>query len=241
MPAGTVRPSGSGAARSATSGAPSSTPPAVPGCPPRCTRRRPGPSQPARPIATISAEPARDRPTGVASWTGSSAAGWYPVLSSCWPVSPASASPRCCSTSPSSGPPVRAPLAGGHREESPSQVRLRAERIGALHDQLYLAAETDLEALLGHLDAVQPGLLVVDSIQTITAPGIDGVPGGVTQVRAVTAALVAPPRSATSRSYSSVTSPRTVRLPDPGSSSTWSTWCSSSRATGTPHCGWFAG
>src|SRR5439155_601126 len=76
-------------------------------------------------------------------------------------------------------------------EESVSQVRLRAERLGALHDRLYLAAETDLEALLGHLDAVRPGLLVVDSVQTITAPGTDGVPGGVTQVRAVTAALIA--------------------------------------------------
>ena len=63
--------------------------------------------------------------------------------------------------------------------------------IGALHERLYLAAETDLAAVLGHLDAVKPGLLVLDSVQTISAPGTDGVPGGVTQVRAVTAALVA--------------------------------------------------
>jgi DNA repair protein RadA/Sms len=76
-------------------------------------------------------------------------------------------------------------------EESVSQVRLRAERIGALHERLYLAAETDLSAVLGHLDAVKPGLLILDSVQTISAPGTDGVAGGVTQVRAVTAALVA--------------------------------------------------
>ena len=62
---------------------------------------------------------------------------------------------------------------------------------GALHERLYLAAETDLSAVLGHLDAVKPGLLVLDSVQTISAPGVDGVAGGVTQVRAVTAALVA--------------------------------------------------
>src|SRR6185436_19236936 len=74
---------------------------------------------------------------------------------------------------------------------SASQVRLRAERIGALHERLYLAAETELAAVLGHLDAVNPGLLVLDSIQTISAAGIDGVPGGVTQVRGVTAAIVA--------------------------------------------------
>jgi DNA repair protein RadA/Sms len=76
-------------------------------------------------------------------------------------------------------------------EESVSQVRLRAERMGTLHEKLYLAAETDLSAVLGHLDSVKPGLLVLDSVQTISAPGTDGVPGGVTQVRAVTAALVA--------------------------------------------------
>jgi DNA repair protein RadA/Sms len=76
-------------------------------------------------------------------------------------------------------------------EESTSQVRLRAERLGALHERLYLAAETDLEAVLGHIDAVKPGLLVIDSVQTVSAPGTEGVAGGVTQVRAVTAALVA--------------------------------------------------
>src|SRR5690606_33495970 len=76
-------------------------------------------------------------------------------------------------------------------EESVGQVRLRAERIGALHENLYLAAETDLAAVLGQLEEIKPSLLVLDSVQTISAPDVDGVPGGVTQVRAVTAALVA--------------------------------------------------
>jgi DNA repair protein RadA/Sms len=76
-------------------------------------------------------------------------------------------------------------------EESTSQVRLRAERMGTLHERLYLASETDLAAVLGHVDAVKPGLLVVDSVQTISSASSDGVAGGVTQVRAVTAALVA--------------------------------------------------
>jgi DNA repair protein RadA/Sms len=76
-------------------------------------------------------------------------------------------------------------------EESAAQVRLRATRIGALHDQLYLAAETDLAAVLGHIDAVRPGLLVVDSVQTIGSTAVEGAAGGVTQVRAVTAALIA--------------------------------------------------
>jgi DNA repair protein RadA/Sms len=75
-------------------------------------------------------------------------------------------------------------------EESVAQVRLRADRIGALDPALYLAAETDLAALLGHIDAVRPDLLVVDSVQTISSGEADGSPGGVTQVREVAAALI---------------------------------------------------
>ena len=75
-------------------------------------------------------------------------------------------------------------------EESTSQVRLRAERIGALRDDLLLAAETDLAAVLGHLDAVRPQLLVVDSVQTIASAQVDGAAGNVSQVREVAAALI---------------------------------------------------
>jgi DNA repair protein RadA/Sms len=86
--------------------------------------------------------------------------------------------------------------AGGHRalvvtgEESPAQVRLRAGRTGALHPDLWLAAETDLGAVLGHVEEVNPDFLVVDSVQTIAAAGVEGVAGGMTQVREVTAALI---------------------------------------------------
>ena len=76
-------------------------------------------------------------------------------------------------------------------EESAAQVRLRAERTGSLHPRLYLAAETDLSALLAHVDAVSPKLLIVDSVQTVASPAVDSTPGGVTQVRAVAAALIA--------------------------------------------------
>jgi DNA repair protein RadA/Sms len=75
-------------------------------------------------------------------------------------------------------------------EESASQVRLRADRTGGVHDALYLAAETDLGAVLTHVEQVRPEVLVVDSIQTIGASGLDGVPGGVTQVKEVAAALI---------------------------------------------------
>jgi DNA repair protein RadA/Sms len=85
---------------------------------------------------------------------------------------------------------------GGHTtlyvtgEESAAQVRLRAGRTNAVADQLYLAAETDLGTVLGHIEEVRPSLMVLDSVQTIGTAEADGSPGGVTQVREVTSALV---------------------------------------------------
>lgn len=75
-------------------------------------------------------------------------------------------------------------------EESAAQVRLRAERIGALRPRLFLAAETDLATLLGQVDAVQPDLLVVDSVQTVCSSQVDGAAGNVSQVREVAGALI---------------------------------------------------
>ncbi|GAB2489418.1 DNA repair protein RadA [Luteococcus sediminum] len=75
-------------------------------------------------------------------------------------------------------------------EESAAQVRLRAGRTNALADELYLAAETDLGTVLGHIEEVEPDLVVLDSVQTVGTAQADGSPGGVTQVREVTGALV---------------------------------------------------
>ncbi|WP_213574305.1 DNA repair protein RadA [Rhodococcus sp. USK13] len=74
-------------------------------------------------------------------------------------------------------------------EESAGQVRLRADRTGAVHERVYLAAESDLATILGHVEQVRPTLLIVDSVQTMLAADVDGVVGGVTQVKAVTSAL----------------------------------------------------
>ncbi|MDR0345494.1 MAG: DNA repair protein RadA [Nocardiopsaceae bacterium] len=76
-------------------------------------------------------------------------------------------------------------------EESSAQVRLRADRIGAAGPNLFLAAETELAAVIEQVATVQPQLLIVDSIQAMSAPGIDSAPGGVSHVREVTAALTA--------------------------------------------------
>jgi DNA repair protein RadA/Sms len=68
-------------------------------------------------------------------------------------------------------------------EESREQVRMRAERLGALPDNLSLVAETSLPRVQAHVDAVAPDVLAVDSIQAVADPDLAGVPGSVTQVR----------------------------------------------------------
>ncbi|MDO4412798.1 DNA repair protein RadA [Cutibacterium sp.] len=75
-------------------------------------------------------------------------------------------------------------------EESAAQVRLRAGRTHSLADELYLASETDLGTVLGHIEQTEPSLMVLDSVQTVGTSQADGSPGGVSQVREVTGALV---------------------------------------------------
>jgi DNA repair protein RadA/Sms len=75
-------------------------------------------------------------------------------------------------------------------EESREQVRLRAERLDALHPGLLLAAETDLGAVRSLVEQVRPTVVVVDSVQTVADPELAGAPGGVGQVREVAAQLV---------------------------------------------------
>lgn len=75
-------------------------------------------------------------------------------------------------------------------EESAGQVRLRADRIGAIRDSLLLATHTDLDQVLGQIEQVNPDVLVLDSVQTVTSGQVEGSAGGVAQVREVAAALI---------------------------------------------------
>lgn len=75
-------------------------------------------------------------------------------------------------------------------EESAAQVKLRADRIDAVADSLYLSAETDLGQALGQVEKIDPALLIVDSVQTLSSAAVDGSAGGVTQVREVAASLI---------------------------------------------------
>ena len=149
------------------------------------------PAQPAVPLTSVTPGSARPQPTGVGELDRVLGGGVVPgsvVLLAGEPgVGKSTLLLEVAHRWASSGRPAL--YVSG--EESSGQVRLRADRTGCSHDQIYLAAESDLSTVLGHIDAVRPALAVIDSVQTMSVAGCDGVPGGVTQVRAVTAALTA--------------------------------------------------
>src|SRR5699024_8205659 len=68
-------------------------------------------------------------------------------------------------------------------EESAQQIRLRAERLAALHPELYLATETALPEVIGAIEATEADLVIIDSIQTLLHPDLSSAPGSVAQVR----------------------------------------------------------
>jgi DNA repair protein RadA/Sms len=76
-------------------------------------------------------------------------------------------------------------------EESVEQIAVRAQRIGAMNPRLLLADDTDLGAVIGHIDARGPdlALVIIDSVQTISSADVDGRAGGVTQVMEVAQVL----------------------------------------------------
>lgn len=75
-------------------------------------------------------------------------------------------------------------------EESATQLKLRADRIGRGSDNVYIVCETSLENILSHIENVEPEIVVVDSIQTIATDTLDSSAGSVGQVRECAAALL---------------------------------------------------
>jgi DNA repair protein RadA/Sms len=75
-------------------------------------------------------------------------------------------------------------------EESVAQVRARLHRLGTAHAALALAATSDGDAIAGAIRSGSHRLVVVDSIQLVAVPGVEGEPGGVAQVRSAAAVLV---------------------------------------------------
>lgn len=76
-------------------------------------------------------------------------------------------------------------------EESPQQIKLRADRINStLGQNCMIVSETSLERTLVHIENVKPDLVVIDSIQTLEREGIESAPGSVSQIRECTAAIL---------------------------------------------------
>ncbi len=74
-------------------------------------------------------------------------------------------------------------------EESPLQVRLRAERLQTVHENVLLACETDVERIVSHIRESKARAVIVDSIQTTFLPDLAAVPGSLGQVRECTLRL----------------------------------------------------
>lgn len=68
-------------------------------------------------------------------------------------------------------------------EESPQQLKMRADRLERSSENVFIVSETSLEAIFDHIQAVQPEILIVDSIQTIASDELESAPGSVGQVR----------------------------------------------------------
>jgi DNA repair protein RadA/Sms len=71
-------------------------------------------------------------------------------------------------------------------EETENQIKLRAERLGINGENLYLISETDLDVILNELENMNPGFVVIDSIQTVGLQDVGTAPGNITQVRECT-------------------------------------------------------
>lgn len=147
-------------------------------------------SSPAIPIAQVDLAPATVRPTGVSELDRVLGGGLVPGSVVLLAGEPGVGKSTLLLQMASQCASADRPSLYVTGEESAAQVRLRAERVDALNDHLYLASEIDLGAVLGQIEAVSPSVLVVDSVQTIASAEVDGAAGGVTQVREVAAALI---------------------------------------------------
>ena len=85
---------------------------------------------------------------------------------------------------------VRGPVFYVSGEESPQQIKMRAERIGISGDGLHILAETNIELIIDHIEQQQPQLVVIDSIQTTYLDQLQSAAGSVSQVRESTARLM---------------------------------------------------
>ena len=122
-------------------------------------------------------------------------------------------------------------------EESPDQVKMRANRLGTISDHVLIYPETQVQGVLEAMTKERPSLVVIDSIQTMDMAGLDGVPGSVSQIRESAAALTANAKSMGIPLFMVGHITKEGSLAGQKSWSTWSTSCCNSKETGTMRIG----
>ncbi len=150
------------------------------------------PQRPARPLADVVADRTPRQLTGLAEFDrvlgGGLVAGQVVLLAGEPGVGKSTLVAAVAHTTARRDPTARVLYVSG--EESVEQISVRARRTGAVAPGILLADETDLGALIGHVEAHDPVLLVVDSVQAMASSSVEGRAGGVSQVQEVTAVLV---------------------------------------------------
>ena len=71
-------------------------------------------------------------------------------------------------------------------EESERQLKLRAVRLGVDNAEIYVLAETDINSIASCIDELEPEIVIIDSIQTVSDANVDSAPGSISQVRECT-------------------------------------------------------
>jgi DNA repair protein RadA/Sms len=142
-----------------------------------------GPADTPRPIGEVDRVGARPRPTGVAELDRVLGGGLVPGSVTLLGGEPGIGKSTLLLEA------AGAAARGGARvlyvaaEEAAHQVRCRADRLGAVHPDLWLASETTVPHIVHHLDTVDPSVVVIDSIQAVHDPALTSAPGSVAQVR----------------------------------------------------------
>ncbi len=146
---------------------------------------------PVRPISEVSTEDAARMPTGLAELDRVLGGGVVPGSAILLGGEPGIGKSTLLLQALSAAARGGRPVLFATSEESPQQVRLRADRLDATHDHLWICADSNLQRILEAARRVNPAVLAVDSIQMVARPELEASAGSASQLRACCLELVA--------------------------------------------------